>query len=76
MCGWPQNHTLPHRRSSAGWLASSSELKEIRGEPLVHPAFPRDPKDVPFIAAALASEADYLITGDKDLLDEQLVRGA
>ena len=32
---------------------------------------PPDPKDELFIAAALASDADYLITGDKDLLDEQ-----
>jgi len=35
------------------------------------PPFPRDPKDELFIAAALASDADYLITGDKDLLEEQ-----
>ncbi len=31
--------------------------------------FPRDPKDAPFLAAALAAGADYLITGDRDLLD-------
>ncbi len=43
----------------------------IRVEPSASPAFPRDPKDELFIAAALASDADYLITGDKDLLDEQ-----
>lgn len=30
--------------------------------------FPRDPKDVPFLAAALAAEASYLITGDRALL--------
>jgi len=35
-------------------------------------SFPRDPKDAPFLAAALASDADYLISGDKDLLS---VRG-
>jgi putative PIN family toxin of toxin-antitoxin system len=28
--------------------------------------FPRDPKDAKFIALAMASEADFLITGDKD----------
>ena len=33
------------------------------------PDFPRDPKDAPFLAAALAANADFLITGDKDLLD-------
>jgi len=30
--------------------------------------FPRDPKDAPFLAAALAAHADFLVTGDKDLL--------
>lgn len=35
------------------------------------PEFPRDPRDVPFLIAALASKADYLITGDKDLLESQ-----
>jgi putative PIN family toxin of toxin-antitoxin system len=29
----------------------------------------RDPKDHKFLIAALASSADYLVTGDKDLLD-------
>jgi putative PIN family toxin of toxin-antitoxin system len=47
------------------------EAATIRVETSIHPAFPRDPKDEPFIAAALASDADYLITGDKDLLDER-----
>ncbi|WP_365670305.1 putative toxin-antitoxin system toxin component, PIN family [Okeania sp. SIO3I5] len=28
--------------------------------------FKRDPKDAKFIALAMASEADFLITGDKD----------
>jgi putative PIN family toxin of toxin-antitoxin system len=28
----------------------------------------RDPKDTPFLAAALAGRADYLVTGDQDLL--------
>jgi len=30
--------------------------------------FPRDPKDAPFLAAALAAEASFLITGDSDWL--------
>jgi putative PIN family toxin of toxin-antitoxin system len=29
---------------------------------------PRDPKDAPFLAAAIAAGANYLITGDNDLL--------
>ena len=38
------------------------------GSPPRVPEFPRDPKDAPFLAAALATRADFLITGDKDLL--------
>jgi putative PIN family toxin of toxin-antitoxin system len=49
------------------------ELLEIRtvnvGNPPTVPDFPRDPKDAPFLAAALANNADFLVTGDKDLLD-------
>lgn len=37
------------------------------------PDFPRDPKDAPFLAAALAARADFLITGDKDLLSARAV---
>jgi putative PIN family toxin of toxin-antitoxin system len=33
--------------------------------------FLRDPKDAPFLAAAIASSAEYLITGDRDLLQAQ-----
>ena len=52
-------------------LGAFIEEVTIRIESSTHHDFPRDPKDEIFIAAALASEADYLITGDKDLLDEQ-----
>ena len=47
------------------------EAVAIRVRPVTPPPFPRDPKDELFIAAALASDADYLITGDKDLLEEK-----
>jgi putative PIN family toxin of toxin-antitoxin system len=33
--------------------------------------FSRDPKDAPFLALAMATSADYLITGDRDLLQAQ-----
>lgn len=39
------------------------------GSPRTTVDFPRDPKDAPFLAAAVATEADLLITGDKDLLE-------
>jgi uncharacterized protein len=53
-------------------LRQWSELFTLRtvnvGSPQRVPDFPRDPKDAPFLAAALAAHADFLITGDKDLL--------
>ncbi|MBI1904183.1 MAG: putative toxin-antitoxin system toxin component, PIN family [Planctomycetia bacterium] len=42
-------------------------------DPSTTPDFPRDPKDAPILAAALATGAEFLITGDRDLLD---ARGA
>ena len=33
--------------------------------------FPRDRKDAPFLACALAADADYLITGDRDFSEAQ-----
>lgn len=38
------------------------------GSPARVPDFPRDPKDAIFLAAALATNAAFLITGDNDLL--------
>ena len=52
------------------WRALVEEVT-VRVSTTTPPPFPRDPKDELFLAAALASDADYLITGDKDLLDEQ-----
>jgi len=37
-------------------------------EPDTIPDLVRDPKDNPVLACAPAAEADYLVTGDKDLL--------
>ena len=56
----------------AGLLQQWAELIDMRT--LVVPTPPidigqsRDPKDAMFLAAALAHDADFLITGDKDLL--------
>jgi putative PIN family toxin of toxin-antitoxin system len=36
-------------------------------------SFPRDQKDAPFIACALASDADFLITGDQDFHEAQRI---
>jgi uncharacterized protein len=42
-----------------------STIKLIDLTPTVN--FPRDPKDAKFLACALAVDAKYLLTGDKDL---------
>jgi len=39
------------------------------GNPPTAPEFPRDPSDAPFLAAAILSDADLLVTGDRDLLE-------
>ena len=54
-----------------------SELLELRtidfGDPPTAVDFPRDPKDAPFLAAAIAFDADWIVTGDQDLLQLQTV---
>ena len=40
------------------------------------PGLVRDPKDVVFLATAIAANADFLITGDRDLLTVETSRGA
>ena len=63
----------PKFKLSPETLQRWTELVDMRtinvGSPPAMPDFPRDPKDAPFLAAALLTEADYLITGDKDLLE-------
>jgi uncharacterized protein len=52
----------------ADWTATLNLRTVIVGSPPAALDFPRDPKDAPFLAAALACHADLLITGDQDLL--------
>ncbi len=40
-------------------------------EPDIEIDYPRDQKDTKFLECALAAEADYLITGDKDFEEAQ-----
>jgi putative PIN family toxin of toxin-antitoxin system len=35
-------------------------------------SFPRDPKDAIFLSCAIATDADFIITGDTDLLSAEL----
>lgn len=57
---------------SAPLLQQWAELIEMRAlvvpSPLVDVGLSRDPKDAIFLAAAIAAGADFLITGDSDLL--------
>lgn len=50
------------------WRALLTMRTVNLGDPPASPDFPRDPKDAPFLAAALFSAADWLLTGDQDLL--------
>ncbi len=47
------------------------EQSTIIIEPNIEIEFPRDQKDAMFLECALAAEADYLITGDKDFEEAQ-----
>lgn len=69
----------PKFRLDANLIVQWIDLLSMRaidiGNPPLSFNLPRDPKDSPFLAAALFSEADFLITGDQDLLSARgLVR--
>ncbi len=67
--GWPEGKETASRfeatiSKETMIIAKSQAQPNMRlAEPLV-----RDRKDAPILAAFLASGADYLVTGDKDLL--------
>lgn len=50
------------------YLASIAARATIVDDPVVIPGLTRDPKDDYLVALARESEADYLISGDADLL--------
>ena len=61
---------------SAEVLQRWTDLVQSRTVCIVSPPaieFPRDPKDALFLAAAIATNAEYLITGDRDLFQVQAV---
>ena len=51
------------------WIEVTKLRTVLADSPPVVSSFLRDPKDEPFLAAATAHHADYLVTGDRDLLD-------
>ncbi|MBL4775959.1 MAG: putative toxin-antitoxin system toxin component, PIN family [Mariprofundus sp.] len=69
----------PKIRKRIGWsdeaidqfivlLRFRAELVDIKN---IHAVVPRDPDDAPVLAAFIASDADYLVSGDQDLLELQ-----
>ena len=46
------------------WVVATGELVAVD----VAPAVSRDPKDDKFVALAVAGHADYLVSGDRDLI--------
>ena len=63
------DHILRWRPSEYENLIDTLTLRSERVEPeVLRPDAVRDPGDIPVLGTLLASKADYLITGDKDLL--------
>jgi putative PIN family toxin of toxin-antitoxin system len=56
---WVVQELLGHIRDQAEWIVQSSEIKAVA----------RDPSDNKFLEAAVTGQADWLVSGDKDLLD-------
>lgn len=62
----PLRFTDSEAHEVAEMLRFSAELVKPRGKAKVHP---RDPNDLPVLLTLLVSKADFLITGDKNLLE-------
>jgi putative PIN family toxin of toxin-antitoxin system len=73
------NHVLSYPRIASRLRLEESELSlilaallseaEVTPSLLELPGVTRDPKDDPLVACALEGNADYLVSGDRDLLD-------
>jgi uncharacterized protein len=73
----PSKPKLADRVTSVqvGQLVDLLERKGILTEPDHIPPISRDPKDDVFLACAAACAADFLVTGDDDLLSIKEYRG-
>jgi uncharacterized protein len=56
------------KKSADQILADFTRIAEFVTPSEIPPNVVRDPKDVPILAAAVGGKADYIVTGDKDLL--------
>ncbi len=66
------------RPKFAGWISAAEidglldALRDdatLHGDPSTEPGLTRDPKDDYLVALGLASEADWIVSGDADLLE-------
>jgi putative PIN family toxin of toxin-antitoxin system len=57
------------------WLTYISTFGQLVSSPGSITGICRDPKDDKFLEAAVSANADYIVTGDKDLLSIKLFRG-
>jgi putative PIN family toxin of toxin-antitoxin system len=65
---WDSIQTLIQTDEGQALLDAIAQKADILPPLGPAPAYTRDPKDDKFVACALAGEANYLITEDKDLL--------
>ena len=58
-----------HNRNWPAWLDWLKRASVLLDDPPLRATVRRDPKDDPVLAAAVAAQASYLVSYDKDLLD-------
>jgi putative PIN family toxin of toxin-antitoxin system len=57
--GWVVQELLGYIREHAEWVTPDREIREVT----------RDPSDNKFLEAAVSGQANWLVSGDNDLLD-------
>ena len=57
--GWVVQELLGYMREHAEWVTPDREIREVT----------RDPSDNKFLEAAVSGQANWLVSGDNDLLD-------
>ena len=77
---YPRLQQFYDQETRRRFVALIAQLSEIQDLPDEIPAISRDPDDDKFIACAIAGRADFLVSGDQDLLtlkqvgDVQIIR--
>src|SRR5262245_19806692 len=64
-----QKFPTPDNEKVAGFLTEVDRLATSIAHVPATFSYPRDPKDEPYINLAIATDAEYLTSRDKDLLD-------